>query len=192
MRLILASQSPRRAQLVKLLGIADVTIMPCDVDETLEWPTPEATVTELALRKARALLGNAGLDSLILAADTIVVLGEAILGKPTDADDAIRMLGTLSGRTHTVYTGVALIDTSTKEEVHFVEHTDVTFRTLVSEEIAAYVATGAPLDKAGAYGIQEDFGAVFVSRIDGDYYNVVGLPLSSLYSHLKRFAPKLF
>ncbi len=193
MRLILASQSPRRAHLIRLLGIKNVSIIPSDVDESLEnLLTAEGTVIELALRKARALRDKVVSHSIILGADTIVVLDDMILGKPADPDEAVSMLHQLSGRTHTVYTGVALVDTSTNEERHFVEHTDVTFRALGSEEIESYVATGAPLDKAGAYGIQEDFGAVFVSRIDGDYYNVVGLPLCSLYQHLKQFSPELF
>ena len=194
MKLILASQSPRRAALVRLLGIAEIEILPSDVDESTDPSlSPEETVRQLCIRKARATTSNVSpSDAIILGADTIVVLDELVLNKPTDSDDAERMLTMLSGRTHTVYTGVALIDASTKKETHFVEHTDVTFRTLNSAEIKAYVATGSPMDKAGSYGIQEDFGAVFVSRIDGDYYNVVGLPLSALYVHLKSFAPKLW
>ncbi len=193
MRLILASQSPRRGLLIALLGLRDVAIVPSDVDETVEGSiAPEAVVTELALRKANALADKTSDNAIILGADTIVVLDDVILGKPKDPIEAIEMLSRLSGRTHTVYTGVALIDAQSKETLHFVEHTDVTFRMLDRMEIEAYVATGAPLDKAGAYGIQEDFGAVFVSRIDGDYYNVVGLPLCSLYSHLRQFAPVLF
>ncbi len=155
--------------------------------------TAAENVRRLALDKARwvanALAGKRG---IVLGADTTVAIGSNILEKPCDAEDAERMLLLLSGHTHTVHTGVALVNLDTKAEQSFVESTDVTFRSLSFEEIRDYIATGSPMDKAGAYGIQEDFGAVFVSRIDGDYYNVVGLPLSRLYTMLKEFAPDLF
>lgn len=193
-RIILASQSPRRALLIKLLGLRDVRIIPSHVDESIEESlAPEEKVRELAMRKAKVLQTNPETNGgVIIGADTIVVLDAITLGKPSDPKDAVRMLSLLSGRTHTVYTGVALYDTTNKQEVHFLEHTDVTFRKLELHEIERYVASGSPMDKAGAYGIQEDFGAVFVSRIDGDYYNVVGLPLSPLYTHLRNFAPSVF
>ena len=168
--------------------------MPSDEDESIdENLAPEEKVNELALRKARSLASRfAGESAIVIGADTIVVLDQRTLGKPNDPDDAVQMLKLLSARTHTVYTGVALIDARTRREIHFAVHTDVTFRALEDDEIERYVASGSPLDKAGSYGIQEDFGAVFVSRIDGDYYNVVGLPISQLYLHLKSFAPSVF
>jgi septum formation protein len=179
---------------VRLLGLCDVRIHPSNVDETIpDDLSPEEKVGQLAVRKAVALASRyQDQSALILGADTIVVLDNLTLGKPQDPDDAIQMLKLLSGRTHTVYTGVALYDTLSSLTIHFVEHTDVTFRVLLESEIVQYVASGSPMDKAGSYGIQEDFGAVFVSRIDGDYYNVVGLPLCALYQHLRSFAPGVF
>jgi septum formation protein len=191
--LILASQSPRRAALVRLLGIRDIQIQPADLVEAFD---PERIASEnvrlLALHKARHIAEQIERPGVVLGADTTVVLDGAVLNKPIDAEDAVRMLQALSGQTHTVYTGVALVDAHTKREDSFVESTDVTFRPLTNEEIRSYVASGSPMDKAGAYGIQEDFGAVFVRHIDGDYYNVVGLPLCRLYVALKQFAPDLF
>ncbi len=192
--LILASQSPRRASLVRLLGVNDVVIQPANLHEAMEPDmSPAENVERLALHKARHIAElRAGEHGIVLGADTTVVIAGDVLEKPLDTQDAERMLIKLSGETHTVYTGVALFDIETKRETSFVEATDVTFRPLSIEEIRDYVATGSPMDKAGAYGIQEDFGAVFVSRIEGDYYNVVGLPLSRLYVTLKQFAEDLF
>ena len=124
--------------------------------------------------------------------NTTVVVDGTVLNKPADAAEARAMLQQLSGQTHSVFTGVALTDSASLTTHSFVEETRVTFRDLTGSEIDAYVATGAPLDKAGAYGIQEDFGAVFVSRIEGDYYTVVGLPISRLYLELRAFAPDLW
>ncbi len=194
--LYLASQSPRRAALINLLGISRIEIRPSLLDEAFDdFESPGSIVQDLALQKAQASLSTLSkkdTHGVVLGADTIVVLGEKILGKPFDEIHAARMLRSLSNNTHTVFTGVALIDSKTKKTVTFVEQTDVTFRQLNEEEIAAYIATGSPMDKAGAYGIQEDHGAVFVKKIVGDYYNVVGLPLCSLHQHLKSFAPELF
>ena len=194
--LYLASGSPRRAALINLLGIKRIEIRPSSVEEAFDYmESPEAIVQDLAFQKAEnsmQLRKKADAPGVVLGADTIVVLGEKILGKPLDEVEASRMLRSLSNNTHTVFTGVALIDTRTKKSQTFVEQTDVTFRKLSDEEIAAYIATGSPMDKAGAYGIQEDHGAVFVRKIVGDYYNVVGLPLCSLHQHLKSFAPDLF
>lgn len=195
MTLYLASASPRRAQLIKLLGAKHVIISPTHVDETHDGNlAPAEYVEQLALDKAKALLPklSSSEQGIIIGADTTVVLENAILGKPIDADDAKAMLRRLSGNTHIVYTGVALVDSATGKEHSFVEKTSVTFREISDEEIASYVASGSPMDKAGSYGIQEDHGAVFVSRIDGDYYNVVGLPLCSLYLALHDFAPAIF
>jgi septum formation protein len=194
--LYLASQSPRRAALVNLLGIKHIEIRPSSVEEVFDYTeSPEAIVQDLAFQKAEnsmQLRKKNDAPGVVLGADTIVVLGEKILGKPLDEVEAARMLRSLSNNTHTVFTGVALIDTKTKKSHTFVEQTDVMFRQLSEEEIAVYIATGSPMDKAGAYGIQEDHGAVFVKKIVGDYYNVVGLPLCSLHQHLKSFAPELF
>lgn len=193
--LYLASQSPRRAALINLLGIKRIEIRPSPVDEVFDYAeSPEAIVQDLAYQKAEASLKKLPIKDhgVILGADTIVVLGEKILGKPLDEVEATRMLRSLSNHTHTVFTGVALVNTKSKKSHTFVEKTDVTFRQLSDDEIAAYIATGSPMDKAGAYGIQEDHGAVFVKKIVGDYYNVVGLPLCSLHQHLKSFAPELF
>ncbi|MBS1902425.1 MAG: septum formation protein Maf [Bacteroidetes bacterium] len=194
--LYLASASPRRASLVSLLGVKRVIIKPADIDETLVGSrAPHDFAFDLAFQKAsatRGLLHPNDSPGIVLGADTIVVINDVILGKPTDEADARAMLRTLSGATHTVYTGIALLHSVTGESVRFVEKTQVTFRTLGDDEIAAYVAGGSPMDKAGSYGIQDDHGAVFVSRIEGDYYNVVGLPLCSTYVHLRQFAPTLF
>ena len=191
MTLYLASSSPRRAQLIKLLGATDVVIRSQPVDEIFDPAhAPENVVQTLALEKAKALQASQQLTGVILGADTIVVLYDTILGKPTDAADAKRMLKLLSGNTHRVYTGIALVEG--ERSTTFAEETDVTFRQLTDAEIDAYVAGGSPLDKAGSYGIQDDHGAVFISRIDGDYYNVVGLPLCRLYIELMAFAPEVF
>jgi septum formation protein len=194
--LYLASQSPRRIALINLLGIRRIEIRPSSVEEVFDYSeSPEAIVQDLAFQKAQATfasLTKKDAHGVIIGADTIVYLGEKILGKPLDEVEASRMLQSLSNNTHTVFTGVALIDTKSKKSHTFVEQTNVTFRQLTDDEISAYIATGSPMDKAGAYGIQEDRGAVFVKRIVGDYYNVVGLPLCSLHQHLKNFAPELF
>ncbi len=192
--LFLASQSPRRASLVRLLGIERIAVYPANLPEQMD-PTlsPAENVERLAQHKARHISeALAGKHGMVLGADTTVAIGGEVLEKPTDAIDAERMLVRLSGETHTVYTGVAVVDLQSKKERSFVEATDVTFRPLSIQEIRSYIATGSPMDKAGAYGIQEDFGAVFVRRIEGDYYNVVGLPVSRLYVLLKEFAPDLF
>jgi septum formation protein len=205
--LYLASESPRRASLVKLLGVKRLSIRPANLHEVMDAAlTPSENVERLALHKARKVANElddapspnpsrkreGNNNGVVLGADTTVWVGGKMLEKPMDALDAERMLLQLSGATHTVFTGVALLDIETKLELSFVEATDVTFRTLSLNEIREYIATGSPMDKAGAYGIQEDFGAVFVQRIEGDYYNVVGLPLCSLYVALKSFSPDLF
>lgn len=178
--IVLASASPRRRQLVRQMG-AEYSVAVPDIDErALPDERPAAHVERLALAKARAV--DAGRrDGVVLGSDTVVVIDDAILGKPKDADDARAMLAGLSGRTHTVFTGFALVDIASGREHVAHERTAVTFRTLDAEEIDRYVDGGSPMDKAGAYGIQDDFGAVFIERIDGDYYTVVGLPLCRVY-----------
>ncbi len=186
--LILASASPRRAALLRQMGLG-FTVRVSDVVEIIDpiW-TPDEAVTQLAEQKAQAVRPTAP-DAWIVGADTIVVLDDAdgkpeLLGKPTDPADARAMLRRLSGRTHTVHTGFVVIDHSGHVERR-ASATRVTFAELNDDEIAAYVATGSPLDKAGAYGIQDDLGALFIPRIEGDYYTVVGLPVALLYATLK-------
>jgi len=181
--LVLASASPRRRELLTRLGLS-FTVRPALGPET--WPglDPGPSVEVLADRKAAEVAADAA-DSLTLAADTVVVLDGDVLGKPADAEEAHAMLRRLSGATHTVYTGLALHHPASRRTVTAHEATAVTFAPLSDEEIARYVAGGSPMDKAGAYGIQDDHGALFVARIDGDYYNVVGLPLHRLYQTLR-------
>jgi septum formation protein len=159
---------------------------PSDVDERVrEGESPENYAIRVALDKARAAAARAG-KGIIIAADTIVVLGESILGKPADSQDALRMLSLMSGKMHLVITGLAILDAAGGKTVTGTSITRVWFRDLSQHEIASYVKTGEPLDKAGAYGIQGK-GALLVKRIEGCYFNVVGLPLSLLGELLKNF-----
>ncbi len=183
--IILASASPRRRDLLRQIGINFTTIS-ADVDERIQpGEPPEAYAVRVALDKARVAARRAG-AGIVIAADTIVVFDDEILGKPADVQDAERMLTTLSGRIHRVITGLAITDAATGKSLTGTSVTKVWFRELSADEIAAYIASGEPLDKAGAYGIQEK-GALFVSRIDGCYFNVVGLPLSLLGELLREF-----
>lgn len=194
-RLILASKSPRRKKLLEMLGL-QFDIHPANIRERLvSTLRPADLVQELSLRKAIKISDSKPEDCIILAADTIVVLQDKILGQPTDKQEAKQMLHNLSENTHEVLTGVTLLKTDQNgkriNKKQFYERTKVTFGTLTDQDIDMYVNSGNPLDKAGAYGIQDDWGAVFVSRITGDYYNVVGLPVHKLYLHLKQFAPEI-
>ena len=178
--LVLASQSPRRRRLLEQLGLAfRVQVSPAE-EVVADGEAPAAAVRRLALDKARPVAVQHP-SALTLAADTEVVLDGRMLGKPGHPDEARAMLRRLSDRTHTVLTGLALVHPATERRVVACEATSVAFAALTEAEIEAYVATGSPLDKAGAYGIQDDYGAVFVRRIEGDYYNVVGLPLHRVY-----------
>jgi septum formation protein len=185
-RLILASKSPRRIALLKQIGL-EFDIIPSSTDESFDLSlTPEANARRLALEKATNV--GAQIDEgIVIGADTIVLLDGELLAKPIDAKDAIRMLQKLSGRTHIVITGFALLDRPGNRSVSDAEMTRVTFRSLSPEEIERYVAGGSPFDKAGGYGIQDDYGAVFVSRIEGCFYNVVGFPLSKFHETLGKF-----
>lgn len=185
MDIILASQSPRRQELLERMGLRDFRIAVPGTDETVDSYLPPAQVVqELSRRKALAVRKQADGQALIIAADTVVTLDGAVLGKPKDEPDAFHMLTMLSGCRHQVYSGLTVLR---GEEIQTVcEVTDVTFRELDSREIAAYIETGEPMDKAGAYGIQ-GFGALFVERISGDYYNVMGLPVCRLGRILARF-----
>lgn len=181
--IILASQSPRRRELLARL-VPQFDICPADVDESLSPDcTPKENVQRLAQRKARAVSEQAGRNALVIAADTIVVCDDVILGKPEDESDAVRMLRMLSGRTHQVMTAVCV--KTADRECSEVSVTDVTFRTLHHGEAEVYAASGEPLDKAGAYGIQ-GAGGVFISGICGDYYGVMGLPLCLLSEMLRQ------
>jgi septum formation protein len=165
----------------------DFEVRESGVDEGLyNGQGPERYVGNLSEQKARAV-ARSYTDAIIIGADTIVVVDGEVLGKPVDRGDASRMLATLSGRTHDVYTGITLIDCPSGHIASAVERTAVTFRPLSEEEIDEYVASGSPMDKAGAYGIQDDRGAVFVERVEGCFYNVMGLPLSRLYVMLRDF-----
>ncbi len=176
--IILASNSPRRKELLRQLGL-DFSIDPADVDErVLPNEVPEGYAVRVALDKARLAAARA-VSGIVIAADTIVVVDDEILGKPADASDAERMLKMLSGKAHRVITGLAVMDVATGKTVTRTSITRVWFRRLAQQEIVSYIATGEPLDKAGAYGIQER-GALLVDKIDGCYFNVVGLPLSLL------------
>lgn len=182
MHIILASQSPRRQELMDQAGIP-CTCCPADVDETITCCTPpDAAVITLAARKAQAVFDRYP-DAVVIGADTVVALGKQLFGKPANPEEAADMLRTLSGRTHQVYTGVCIIGPDGCFTTFF-EKTDVTFFSLSDAEINAYIATGEPMDKAGAYGIQGR-GALLVKAICGDYYNVVGLPIAQLVRSLK-------
>ena len=185
--LILASASPRRRELLTNMGIP-FTIHPSDADETVSG-APEEMVRTLALRKAAQVAQAVG-AGWIVGADTLVALDGRALGKPADADDAVHMLKALSGRAHDVFTGVCLMDAATGKRDLRVVGTKVFFRPLIEEEIRAYVATGEPMDKAGAYAIQ-GLAAMFVIGLDGDYYNVMGLPVCPLAMILRKFGVKL-
>lgn len=166
-------------------------VHPSGVDEIIPENYSHAMITEyLSLLKGNDVSQKYP-EALIIAADTIVVLDDEILGKPVDASEAITMLNRLSGRTHEVITGVALIQKSKNKSISFHQTSKVTFSMLTSDEIEAYVKKGSPMDKAGAYGIQDDMGSLFVESIVGDYYNVVGLPVNRLYNELKVFAPEM-
>lgn len=183
----LASKSPRRRQILEMVGIKYIPL-DIEVDEDNHFAdNPEEYVMSLSEKKAHEAAGMIT-EGIIATADTIVYIDGKILNKPLDAGDAHRMLHTLSGRTHTVYTGFTLLAIPGGRSVRECGATEVTFRELEEEEIEEYIESGAPFDKAGAYGIQDDLSALFVERINGDFYNVVGLPLPKFYLALKRFA----
>jgi septum formation protein len=184
MRLILASNSPRRAEILRDAGVS-FTVVSSAVDET-PYPgeAPQALVQRLADAKADLVAARAVGPAIVIAADTVVVLDGQVLGKPRSTEDARHMLEQLSGRTHSVHTGVSLIRLPDAERLQFVETTLVHFSRLTAEEISQYLATEEPYDKAGAYAIQGRAGR-FIPRIEGCYYNVVGLPLEHLLAALR-------
>ena len=179
----LASQSPRRKILLEQIGIKFKSFS-VDLDEIIyENENPIKVVKRLSKEKLE-LAEKIKNDGIIITADTIVVLDKQIIGKPKNKKDAKSILRKLSGNTHFVYTGFSIKNCKTNKTITTYEKTSVTFRNISTKEIGDYVADGSPLDKAGAYGIQDDYGAVFVSKINGCYYNVVGLPLSKIYESL--------
>lgn len=181
--LILASKSPRRRQLLAAVGLP-LRFVDIDADEHLATPVPPPQVAEqIALRKAAAYNGTLQENEVLVTADTVVVHRDKVLGKPQSREEALAMLQDLSGDVHQVYTGVCL--RNSHRTVSFTECTDVHFLPLTQEEQQFYVDQYRPYDKAGSYGIQEWIGMIGISRIDGCYYNVMGLPVARLYKELK-------
>ncbi|MFN8310653.1 MAG: Maf family protein [Chitinophagales bacterium] len=182
-KVILASKSPRRKDLLEMAGIS-FEIRTKEVSE--DHPAgvrAEDIPLFLAQKKANAIKLELNADEVVIGADTVVILNGKIYEKPTDEADAIRMLSELSGQTHTVITGVCLI--SKEKEISFSDRTEVTFHLLTEEEITSYVRKYKPFDKAGSYACQEWIGAIGIARFNGDYFNVVGLPVSRVYAALK-------
>lgn len=183
-RLILASASPRRSQLMRQIGLKP-EIMPSMADEEIEAEGPKELVRELSRRKAEEVAARYSEDTLVIGADTVVAVQGRILGKPATHREAVEMLMLLQGQVHQVYTGVTIVAGGTKKVLAgFVECTDVSVYPMDEEEIIRYTESGEPMDKAGAYGIQGKF-AAYIREIRGDYHNVVGLPVSRLYQELK-------
>ena len=183
MKLILASASLRRAEILRDAGL-QFSVLSSAVDETpVPGETPHELVSRLALDKAELVAARALGPAIVIAADTVVTLESAVLGKPRTSEDARQMLEKLSGRTHSVLTGVVLIRLPDAERREFIETTQVHFTSIANEEIVKYLASGEPFDKAGAYAIQ-GLGGRYIPRIDGCYFNVVGLPLARLCKEL--------
>jgi septum formation protein len=186
-RIVLASNSPRRRELLAGLGIDfEVRVLP-DIDES--YPEGKLATADIpryiAEKKAEAYLDRMGSDELIITADTVVIVGDEVLGKPADGDEARVMLGKISGRTHQVVTGVCIVTCGRRKS--FSVSTDVTFKVLTDEETDYYISEYRPFDKAGAYGIQEWIGYVGVTGLEGSYFNVMGLPVQRIYSELLDF-----
>jgi len=185
MGIVLASGSPRRQELLRLIGLDGFTVLPDTAEEEIiPGLSPEQTVCGIAFQKAKNVSLLCGDDDIIIAADTLVYLDGLPIAKPESPEEAVEILKSLSGRRHTVYTGIAIIRGG--QHATGAEKTDVFFRELSEDEISAYVGTGEPMDKAGAYGVQGR-GAVFVESIKGEFYNVMGLPLCRLSVMLKEF-----
>lgn len=184
-KIILASNSPRRKDIMASAGFKFEVRSKNLPEDHPEGIVPKDIPEHLAQKKAKAFLPELKDDEIVIGADTIVVLNGVIFEKPTDRADAIRMLSELSGNAHEVYTGVCII--SKDNEVLFTEKTKVHFNTLTQDEIAYYVDTFQPYDKAGAYACQEWIGAVAIKAFEGDYFNVVGLPINRVYAELKKF-----
>jgi len=192
--IILASASPRRHHLFNQMGI-DFNVSPADIEEHVDSDlSPDEIVQDLARQKGEVVAKQFS-NSVIISADTIVTFNGEILGKPSSKDEAEAMLRKLSGNEHTVYSGVYVAltaDGKITDHITLFERTNVIFSTLEDSEISRYVDSGSPMDKAGAYGIQDDAGALFVESIRGDYYNVVGFPMNAFYQTLKTKKQLLF
>jgi len=185
-KIVLASNSPRRKELLAGLDIPFEVRVLDNIDESYSETLPTKEIAGyISKKKADAYRQTMADDELIITADTIVVLGQEVMGKPKDDEEARRMLRELSGKTHQVITGVCL--TTKDKQSNFSVETDVTFKTLSEEEIDYYVAHYRPLDKAGAYGIQEWIGNIGVTGLNGSYFNVMGLPVQRIYEALKAF-----
>lgn len=191
-KIILASASPRRHELLTMVGI-EHEVITSDCNENIDYDGPADMVCKLSARKAGSVVkiltekvADTDSDALVIGSDTIVYYNGKILGKPADEADAFQMLRDLSGNTHSVFTGVTVIETGSGRKETFYEETKVTFYDVTDQEILDYIATKDPLDKAGSYGIQ-GLGAFLVKRIEGDYFTVVGLPLAHLIRILKFF-----
>jgi len=184
---ILASKSPRRKNLLNSLGL-EFEVIASEIDEDIDGNiSPDEYCVRLAWTKAEYVAKSLNYEAIVVGADTIVVIDGKIINKPESENQAYDFLRLLSGKTHKVYTGIAILNSLSKKFYKDYQITNVTFRELDDKEIYAYINSGSPMDKAGAYGIQDDFGAVFVKHIEGCYYNIVGLPLELLYSSLKKF-----
>ena len=179
----LASKSPRRKKLLEQINISFKSFSVDLYEEILDGEKPIQTVKRLSTHKMK-LAEKKITNGIILTADTIVVLKGQIIGKPKSKSDAKKILTLLSGKTHFVYTGYSILNQKNSKRVLDYEKTSVTFHKLSNKMIMDYIETGSPMDKAGAYGIQDDFGAVFVKKINGCYYNVVGLPISKVYNSI--------
>jgi septum formation protein len=188
LKILLASTSPRRIKLLENLDLPFQVIHP-KIIEPLITSEPQSSVIENSLLKAQSVLGDYN-DVYIVAADTIVVKDKVILGKPYDKEEARKMLRSLSGSSHIVYTGITVIESATGRTVSDVAKSIVYMKKLYDEEISAYIKSGKPLDKAGAYGIQ-DYGSMIIERIEGCYFNVMGLPMSLLHDIFKKFGVNL-
>ena len=185
-RIILASNSPRRRELLAGLGLEFEVRVLQGIDESYPGTMPALETAEyIAAKQAAAYQSQMADDELIITADTVVIVGDEVLGKPADADEARAMLLKLSGRTHQVVTGVCL--TTRQQSSHFSVRTDVTFKTLTDDEITYYIEKYKPYDKAGAYGIQEWIGYIGCTGLHGSYYNVMGLPVQRIYTELQSF-----
>lgn len=191
MKIILASSSPRRKQLLEQIGL-EFDIITSDIEENIEKNENAGQLVErLALNKALDVAQRTQTRNLVIGADTVVCKEQEILGKPRDKQEAYEMLKALSGRTHKVMTGVAIVEAPNGKSLVMHEETSVKFRDLSDDEIKEYIATGEPMDKAGSYGVQGK-GALFIEKIDGCYFNVVGLPLSKFCIMIKEFGIDCF
>lgn len=188
MRIILASNSPRRKELLSQVGV-NFDIIPSEFEERMVGLPAAELVEYFAYMKAKDVAARVQEEALVIGSDTIVYL-DGVMGKPENNEDAFKMLSLLSGKKHQVISGLSIINTATGESLTGHESTAVKMKELSSAEITAYINTGEPADKAGAYAIQ-GMGSLFVERIEGDYFNVVGLPLFRLGSMLKHFGIKL-